>query len=165
MLGGLFEDTIRIVKRWKPKKFSNEKEYTNDLVDFLRYEFKGNHNSFEIGIQRRISVTKEDGRGLCDIAINKKIGIELKKDLKSKSEINRLVGQTVGYKKDYQDVIIVLVGDTKEDALELLKDDISELRQNDIGFGLNQEPRIKVIDKALRTKNRKKTYSPYNFGF
>ena len=37
---------------------------------------------------------KEDGRGLCDIAVgNKKVGIELKKDLKSKSQINRLKGK------------------------------------------------------------------------
>ena len=57
-----------------------------------------------------------------------------------------------------------LVGNTNKDALELLKDDISELRQNDFGFGF-QEGRIKVIDKALRINKRNNTYSPYDFGF
>ena len=33
---------------------------------------------------------------------------------------------------------VVLVGDTKEDALDLLKDNIFDLSGNDIGFGYNQ---------------------------
>ena len=157
MFSSLFEDTIRNIKKWNPtKKYSNEKGYSNDLADFLRDEFNENHNPFALGIQSRVSVTKEDGRGLCDIAINKKIGIELKKDLKNKSQIDRLAGQIIGYKKDYQDIIIVIVGDTKRDALELLKDKISDLDERDTGILFEQGLRIEVIEKDYKTNERKK---------
>lgn len=149
MFSSLFEDTIKKIKKWKPtKKFSKELKYSNDLADFLRDEFNEN--------QSRVSVTKEDGRGLCDIAINKKIGIELKKDLKNKSEIDRLAGQIIDYKKDYEDIIIVLVGDTKRDALEVLKDKISYLDERDAGVFFEQGLRIEVIEKGDRTNERKK---------
>ena len=166
MFGSLFEDTIRIIKRWNPgKKFSNEKGYSNDLTNFLRYEFNENQSPLTLGIPSRVSVIKEDGRGLCDIAINRKIGIELKKELKSKSQIDRLAGQIIDYKKDYQNIIIVLVGTTKKAALESLKDKIFDLTKNDIGLGFNQGSIIKVIDKASEPNKRKKPSSPFGFGF
>ena len=166
MFGSLFDDTIRAIKTWEPtKKFHNEKGYSDDLAEFLRDEFYENHNPHAFGTQSNISVIKEAGRGLCDIAINEKIGVELKKDLKSKSQIDRLAGQIIGYKKEYQDIIIVLVGNTNKDAFELLKSKISDLSKNEIGFGLNQELRIRIIDKAPRTKHRKKSSSPFDFGF
>mgnify|MGYP001618834158 CR=1 FL=1 len=48
-------------------------------MDFLRREFNENKNPFQFIPQERVSITKEDGRGLCDIGINRRIGIELKK--------------------------------------------------------------------------------------
>ena len=59
---------------------------------------------------------------------------------------------------------VVLVGDTKEDALDLLKDNIFDLSGNDIGFGYNQELTIEVSDKASGTKKRKNTSSAFDFG-
>lgn len=47
-----------------------------------------------------------------DIGIgNKKVGIELKKDLKPKSQINRVQGQIEDYEENYRKcAIVVLVG-------------------------------------------------------
>jgi hypothetical protein len=151
----LFEDTISIIKNWtSEKEYSNETSYRDDLLDVLREKLNEVNNPL-FGRQNRVSLAKEDGRGLCDIGINRQIGIELKKDLKSKSQVDRLVGQIHGYKKDYQDLIIVLVGKTNKEALEGLKDRISDLTTN-TSYGLNQEPRIKIIDKSLKTNDSAK---------
>lgn len=153
----LFEDSIQTIKSWEPtQEYSNENLYRNDLIEFLRKKLNERQNPFSFGQQRRVSITKEDGRGLCDIGINKTIGIELKKDLKSKSQVDRLAGQIIGYKKDYQDLIIVLVGHTNKDALEILKDNISELSGRNAGFGFNQGNRIRIIDKCPQIKDREK---------
>lgn len=167
----LFEDSIRIIRSWIPKqKYSNEALYRNDLIEFLRKELNERQNPFSFGPQSRVSVTKEDGRGLCDIGINRTIGIELKKDVKSKSQVDRLAGQIMGFKKDYRDLIIVLVGHTNKDALEILKDNISGLSGSgsNIGLGFNQGPRIRIIEKASqiedKTKPKEKPRNPFDFG-
>jgi hypothetical protein len=77
-------------------------------MDFLQENLNRANNFFF----RNVLIKKEDSRGLCDIAVgNRAVGIELKKDLNSKSQINRLQGQIDDYKEDYQEgVIVVLVG-------------------------------------------------------
>ena len=114
-------ETTRLIKKWKPEEFSNEKQYRNDLVKFLRKQ------EFDYG---DVIITKEDGRGLCDIAINQEVGIELKKDLKKKSEVDRLSGQIIDYKRQYDNLIILLVGKTNEDTLDLLKSKINHFKNN-----------------------------------
>ena len=148
----LFEDTISIIKNWTPEKqYSDEKGYHDDLIDVIREEINQVNNTI-FGRQNRVSVTKENGRSLCDIGINREIGIELKKDLNSKSKVDRLVGQIQGFKKDYQDLIIVLVGKTDKESLEGIKDRISDLTRNS-GFGFNKEPRIRIIEKSSNRKD------------
>lgn len=159
MFGDLYMDTNRIIENWNPKeKFSNENGYRDDLATFLIHKFNDTKNPF--GLPNRTSVTKESGRGLCDIAIDKKIGIELKKDLKSKSQIDRLMGQILEYKKDYRDIIIVLVGNSKENSIEELKAKVSDLnRQN---MGIMSQTMIKIINKGTGSKMAKKTSSPFS---
>lgn len=148
----LFDDTISIIKNWTPEKeYSNEISYRDDLLEILRDELNQIDNPM-FGRQNRVSVKKEDGRSLCDIGINRQIGIELKKDVKSKSQVDRLVGQIHGFKKDYHDLIIVLVGKIDKEGLEDLKDRISDLTRN-TSYGLNQEPRIKIINKGSKTND------------
>lgn len=118
----MFSETKRFIKKWKPEEFSNENKYRNDLVTFLRKQ--------EFDWYGEVIITKEDGRGLCDIAINQEVGIELKKDLKSKSQIDRLSGQIIDYKRQYDNLIILLVGKTNEDTLDLLKSKIKHFKNN-----------------------------------
>jgi hypothetical protein len=130
----MFYDTNRFIKKWKPEKFSNENQYRNDLVKFLRKQ--------EFDWYGEVIITKEDGRGLCDIAINQEVGIELKKDLKKKSEVDRLSGQIIDYKRQYDNLIILLVGKTNEDTLDLLKGKIKHFKNN---YDFDE---IKIIDKG-----------------
>jgi len=153
----LFNDVIHIINHWNPKsKYPNETKYRDELLEYIRDGLNSNNSMF--GISRgRVSVKKEDSRGLCDIGIDRRIGIELKKDLKSKAQVNRLIGQIVNYKRDYQDIIILLVGDTNKEALENLKDDLSDLNRGDNPYSLSQQHRIKIINKATKKNKSKST--------
>lgn len=78
----LFEEVVNLIKEWESKKkYSYESKYRDDLLKFLREKLNRNEQFFGIRLYQyqRLSITKEDGRGLCDIAINKEIGIEIKK--------------------------------------------------------------------------------------
>ncbi|MFH1101652.1 MAG: hypothetical protein V1726_06430 [Methanobacteriota archaeon] len=172
MFDTTFDDAISIIKAWQPKqRYPNEPQYRDDLLEFLRNKFDRIAES-SFGIRTRLSIKKEDGRGLCDIAIGNAVGIEMKKDLKGKSEVDRLTGQIVSYKKQYGDLIIVLIGKTDGDALENLKEQISSIFR-DTSFGMNREPRIKIITKGTKSENTKdkksgkkqgkKPYDPFNF--
>lgn len=126
MFDSLFENVVSAIERWEPSQnYSKEEQYRDDLLEFLREELNKS-SPFSLG-NDRVSVTAEHGRGLCDIGVNRKVGIELKNNLKSKSVVDRLVGQINTYKKEYNDVVIVPVGDTNSNSLELLKDHIADM--------------------------------------
>ncbi len=97
------------------------------------------------GPQDKIVVKKESGRGLCDIAVNRVVGIELKKDLKSKAQIDRLTGQIRRYMKDYDVILVVLVGNTNSDAREDLEEAIQDINYAGSPIG-GQGPRVDVIE-------------------
>jgi len=169
MFGDLYADVIRFIKSWQPqKKYGGELQYRDDLMEFLRDSLNRSDSPFMLSPAKRVSIRKEDGRGLCDIAVDRRIGIELKKDLSKKAQINRLVGQIVDYKREYEDIVIVLVGETNKDALDGLKDAIDDLVGNQMGIGLSRQPRIKIIDKGSKSKSKsskeKKPKSPFDFG-
>jgi hypothetical protein len=128
----LYEEIYALIKEWEPKEiYDKESEYRDDLLDFLKDELNDSDNF------GHISIKKEDGRGLCDIGVNRQIGIELKLDLDKKSKANRLVGQIIEFKHDYPTgIIVLLIGDTEHNAYQTIKDAIHEMRS------ANQEFRI-----------------------
>jgi DNA polymerase/3'-5' exonuclease PolX len=150
MFGQLFNEVLDLVESWEPKeKYPNEDKYRNDLMAFLREEL--NKPSL-LSAPQALKIRKESGRALADIAINEKIGIELKKDLKTQSQVDRLVGQIRRYKKGYEDVIIVLVGKTSDEALDELKEAIRESDQGTLGL---QYKKIEIVDKGREISNKK----------
>ncbi len=156
----LFEDSIRTIRSWKPtQKYGDEGKYQKELIDILKKELNERQDPYSLGQKKRITISSEAGRGLCDIGINRQIGIELKKDLKKKAQIDRLAGQIMEFKKDYQDLIIVLVGDTDKDKLDLLKDKMSDLSSEGDIFSNRQGHRIRVIDKGSQIKEIEKQES------
>lgn len=155
MLDSLFEDVVNAINKWRPKKqYSKEPEYRNDLLEFLRTDLNKS-SPLSLGMNVRRSVVPEHGRNLCDIGVDRRVGVELKNNLKSKSVVDRLVGQISGYKKDYEDIIVVLVGETDGNALETLKDHITEMNRSS-SMNLMSRQRFKVIDKGKREKSSKK---------
>lgn len=149
MLGNLSGQVADLIKRWSPNKYSGEAAYQKDLAEFLREEL--NRGGMFGGHQSRIPVTREKKRSLIDILVDNNIGIELKYNLRSKSAIDRLMGQIGDHLANMQSVIIVLVGNTNSDKLEDLR--IRVDRQNNSGGMIGGGQRVILIDKDHSNEN------------
>jgi len=141
----LFQECVGLVNRWIPKeKYHTHDEYKKDLMDFL-------HNNF-LYKNLNVQINKEANRSLCDIAVgHHQVGIELKRDLKSKSQIDRLMGQLERYEDEYTEgIIIVLVGDVDKYAENQLRHQIARKlnKERPLGFVFPQRPPIKVINRS-----------------
>lgn len=174
MLGtGLFDKVVRIINQWRPqKKYPDELKYRDDLMSFIYDKLNDSRGNIFLGENKNILVRKEDSRSLCDIAVERNVGIELKFGKAGKirkSEIDRLHGQVGGYRKEYSEgVIIVLVGDVdKFSEAEVRKklEDIHELI-NRANFGL-QQFRIKLINKSDNKveKSGGRSHNPFGLDF
>ena len=162
----LFDNVLQIIKDWNPKaKYSTESKYRDDLIRCLRKNLNHPGNcvfdspiwGFDSSGQHLIK--KEAGRSLADIAIDDEIGIELKLNLKRKSQINRLVGQVVDYLSAYSYVIIVLCGHAEQEAVGVLKHNLKRIvRSSSSPFG--QEKLIRIVSKDISQKPRK-TKNPF----
>lgn len=158
MYGSLFEDVVTAIGEWQPRKrYRKETTYRDKLRDFLIKKLNSSTGLF--GPSERVIVKKESGRHLCDIAVNEKIGIELKRNLNKLSKVDRLAGQLGRFKKDYTAIIIVLVGKTKTNTAEELYERINELRERDEMGVFGGSTRFKIIDKGSKVSKKKKSSS------
>jgi len=146
-----FDDTVSAIHKWQPAQdYPDESKYRDDLLKYLRKEMNSTA-SYTYMPEENISVRKEDGRGLCDIVLGlNAVSIEMKKDLKGKREVDTFTEQLVGYKSQYSDLIVVLVGKTDEETFKYLKLQISTIKDN----SYTAHQRIKIIRKD---KNQEQT--------
>jgi len=142
MMGSLFDDVLQAINDWNPKaEYSTENKYRDDLLAFLRKSLDPPGSSvyyppiWGFDSLRHHFIKKEAGRSLADIGIDYEIGIELKRNLKRKSQINRLVGQVVDYLSGYSYVIIVLCGHTDQEAVDVLKHNLRRIVNSSSLFG------------------------------
>ncbi len=147
----LFDKCVSLIRHWQPKqKYKVESQYRDDLFNFLHKNLNtSNFDLFGFNRPTNILLKKESGRGLCDIGVGpKNVGIELKKNLRSKSQINRLQGQIDDYKEEYiEGVIVVLVGNIDSTIESELRYKLS--KKINYGFYFNSAPfRIKLINKT-----------------
>jgi len=165
MFESLCDDVIDIVGQWIPKKkYSKEPEYRDDLLEFIRSELKRSQQDILFGTPEKHRIKKEAGRSHADIEIDRNIGIELKRNLKGKTEMNRLTGQIIDYEGEYSCIIIVLCGEVGGETVEELEYQFKQ-RYSGVGFGLDpQMPRVTVVrkDEASIKRRKKKTSSPFD---
>ena len=110
-----------IIKKWKPKKCKTEKDYELSLFKFLEKELPG------IDIVRQFGI----GRLKVDIAVGKKVFIEIKNNLNSTSKLQRLIGQLALYEKeDIENLIILICGQTDKNLLRQLKKNVQDYNDN-----------------------------------
>lgn len=151
MFDDLFDDTIRAIKNWTPEKnYRKEEGYRDDLIEHLR-ERLNRPSPFE---SRKVTIQSESGRWLCDIVVNRSIGIELKKDLKEKAKVDRAVGQINRYWSHYHDIIVVLVGDTDPNKYDDLREQISDFVERNNNQLLWDQRYIRVIDTSHKNSKR-----------
>ncbi len=100
---------------WEPPDYEREDDYTDDLVQFLRHEVRGERG--EDG--RRISVIKRTKTfcGIPDILVDDRLVLELKVDPRE-TEKDRLVGQCCKYSREWVTWAIVI--DMPEERLDKL---------------------------------------------
>lgn len=131
-------------------------------MEVLRKELnKKPRDIFAVAPQERIVIGKEVGRGLADIGINERIGIELKKDLQTKKERNRLDGQLKDFLRAYKKIIIVLCGDTNPQELDEIKRSAEEFSRP-VGFTMEQTRRVVVITKSYSQEKESKPKSLFD---
>jgi len=148
MFGDLFSRVCRLVEDWQPrKKHKSEAGYRDDLLQYLRDDL---NRPDPLGFSEKHSIRKESGRHLADIGIDGTVGIELKHNLKTKAETDRLFGQIDDYLKGYDSMIIVLCGKTNEDILDYLEEIVRNMPQKDI-FTTTQ---VEIIIKNGKRKRR-----------
>lgn len=61
-------------------------------------------------LDERHRIRVESGRYLADVGIDEKIGIELKRNLRSQSQLDRLIGQIIRFMRSYDYITVVLWG-------------------------------------------------------
>jgi len=144
-----FDDTVSAINKWQPvQHYSDELKYRDDLLKYLKKEMNSTA-PYTYMPREKLSVRKQDSAGLCDITVGPRaVGIKMKKDLIGKSDVDRLIGQLVGYKSEYDDLIVVLVGKTDEKVFEYLKLQISTIKDN----SYTAQQRIKLIRRDITTK-------------
>ncbi len=105
------------VQSWEPEDdWEREIDYRADLADYLREELPETFVVEEYG----------DGRSRKDLRIESKesersVVIELKYNLKTSNEANRLLGQAVRYKDNADAIIIILIGCDPNQVAEIEK--------------------------------------------
>ena len=150
MFGSTFDKILRIIKEWHPSKdYRSEAGYRDDLLKHIRMELKKEKETI-LGPPERHRIRKESGRHLADIGIDDNIGIELKRNLSSQSELDRLVGQIRRFKGDYRHIIVVLCGRTNEERLDALQHEFKEYS----GAWGGPETVIKIVPKKTMQKKK-----------
>ena len=146
---------------------STESKYRDDLLIFLRKNLNSESETFSSAIwgldySGNHFIKKEAGRSLADIGIDDEIGIELKLNLKRKSQINRLVGQVVDYLNRYSYVIIVLCGHAAQEDVDVLKHNLKKILKS-FSSPFEQEKFVRIISKCKPQKNKKTLTEPTSY--
>ncbi len=95
--------------------------------------------------REKISIRRQEDAKFCDITVAQRaVGIKIQKDLTEKPDVERLIAQLVGYKSEYDDLIVVLVGSTDGQAFEYLQQQLSTIKDN----RYSAQQRIKLIRKT-----------------
>ncbi len=142
-----YDDTVSAINKWRPaQRYSDELKYRDDLLKYLKKELNS-AAPYTYMPREKLSVRKQEGAGLCDITVGPRaVGIKMKMDLTGKSDVDGLIGQLVGYKSEYDDLIVVLVGKTDEEAFGYLFVQLSTIKDNRYAA----QQRIKLIRRDTK---------------
>ena len=102
----------KIIKKWKPERCTREKDYERSLVTFLQEKMPD------------VIIVPQYGAGTqkIDIVVGEEVVIELKNDLKTTSECQKLIGQLNGYERNWDKIFVVVCGEIKDNLKKDLED-------------------------------------------
>lgn len=110
MIGGITDrDVVQAINRWTPAKaYDHERKFQSELQDYLDETLNNGGGVFG-GSGGGVEVSTERGRSNADLAIDDRIGVELKRNL-SNSQTDRLRGQIEKQRDEYEALIVVACG-------------------------------------------------------
>jgi hypothetical protein len=115
---GLLANLCRAIDDWNPEQFATERDYRDSLLAHLRSCAPG----------ARIESEYRDSGTTADICVEwdrllgtERVLIEMKRNLNTKAEYNRLVGQITDMKPGKNNIIVLLCGETSAEWLDRLK--------------------------------------------
>jgi hypothetical protein len=114
-----FEAVSKLVKEWQPDALPTELKYRDSLLVFLRERMKKATVEPEyrhIGTTIDIYVKQS---GFFDTT---EAFVELKRNLKQKTQLDRLVGQIESLKPEKNNIVVVLCGDTNPTLITRFKE-------------------------------------------
>nr|MDA3835986.1 hypothetical protein [Nanoarchaeota archaeon] len=148
--GDIYKDTVKILNKWKSlKRYKKETDFYPEIRDFILEEFKKKKI-------HKISVKIKNNLWKTDIAVgDDKIAIEVKHNLKGKSEARRLENQIRKDSPPYKEgMIVLLLGKTNKDDLQDIEEEIKKIKK-ERNRGKKYRFPIKIIENSL-TELRKK---------
>jgi len=106
-----------LIENWKPKGLKTHKQYQNSLYQYLTERLD------------KVKVIKEygDGRIRGDIALDRKLMVEIKVNFDTSAEFQRTVGQIEGYLENDWSVIVVVCGRRDKNLVSQLKKKYEDL--------------------------------------
>jgi hypothetical protein len=118
------ENVYKLIKQWQPDDLPAEARYRDSLVEFLKEklsrativkEYRHNGTTTDIYVKRQ------------GILGSSHVFVELKRNLRKKSDLDRLMGQLRYLKPKSNYVIVVLCGDTEPAFVDLLRQEYSNV--------------------------------------
>lgn len=112
----------KFINKWKPRKCQTEKDYEMSLFKYLEKELP------DIEIIKQYGM----GRAKFDIAVGRKVFIEIKSQLNSTSKLQRLIGQLATYiDEKVENLIILICGQADKNLLKQLERKVEEYNGNE----------------------------------
>jgi len=137
-----FESVLESIKRWEPKMLPNELEYRDSLVSHLRGQLRDAKVEPEyrhLGTTTDIYVKQSGFFGASEVFL------ELKRNLTSKAQLDRLVGQIESLEPKKNFVILVLCGKTNPTLLARLRERYRVPKEK--GLLVIREEKLEIVTK------------------
>jgi hypothetical protein len=135
-----FESVLKYTKQWQPKPLPTELKYRDSLISQLREQLKEATIEPEYrhcGTTTDIYVKEKGFFGSSEVFV------ELKRNLTSKSQLDRLVGQIESLQPKKNFIIVVLCGETNPTLLSRLKERYNAGQQ----FRVVIDPYVDIVVK------------------
>ena len=114
-----FENVLKAVNKWQCGPLPKESEYRDSLISYLREQLKDTRVESEY---RHLGTTTDIYVKQAGFFGSSEVFVELKRNLTSKTEFDRLVGQIEGLEPTKNFIIVVLCGQTKPMLLARLRE-------------------------------------------
>jgi hypothetical protein len=114
-----FESARKLIEEWQPLELPTELKYRDSLAAFFRERLDGSTVETEY---RHNGTTTDIFLKQSGLLFSTEVFVEMKRNLHSKTELDRLVGQIERLNPKKNHIIVLLCGETNPALADRLKD-------------------------------------------